>query len=62
MSTITQQAAEISAASATHLPAEIAQVFADEQRRWRERGEPWGSSGRATGSRSSRSRTRPAHR
>jgi len=42
MSTITQQAAEISAASATHLPAEIAQVFADEQRRWRERGEPSG--------------------
>jgi peroxiredoxin len=42
MSTIAQQSAEISAASATHLPADIAQVFADEQRDWRERGEPSG--------------------
>jgi len=30
----------ISAASATHLPAEIAQVFADEQQGWRDRGAP----------------------
>jgi peroxiredoxin len=42
MTTIAQQSAEISAGSATHLPAEIAQVFADEQRGWRERGEPAG--------------------
>jgi peroxiredoxin len=42
MSTITEQATKISAASATHLPAAIAQVFADEQRGWRERGAPSG--------------------
>jgi peroxiredoxin len=42
MSTIALQAEEISAASATHLPADLAQVFAEEQRGWRERGEPSG--------------------
>lgn len=43
MSSIAQQAAEVSAASTAHLPAEIAQVFTDEQQRWRERGEPAGA-------------------
>jgi peroxiredoxin len=42
MTTIAERAAEISAASATHLPADLAQVFADEQRGWREQGEPSG--------------------
>jgi peroxiredoxin len=42
MTTIAEQSAEISAASATHLPAELARVFADEQQGWRERGEPSG--------------------
>lgn len=42
MSTIAEQAAEVSAASATHLPAELARVFADEQQGWRARGEPVG--------------------
>src|SRR5271165_2589045 len=42
MTSIALQAEEISAASATHLPADLAQVFADEQRGWRERGEPSG--------------------
>ena len=42
MSTITEQATKISAASATHLPAALAQVFADEQRGWREQGAPSG--------------------
>jgi peroxiredoxin len=42
VTTISQQAAAISAGSATQLPSGIAQVFADEQRRWRERGEPDG--------------------
>ena len=42
MSTIAEQAAEVSAASATHLPAELARVFSDEQRGWRDRGEPVG--------------------
>jgi hypothetical protein len=39
MSTIAEQAAEVSAASATHLPAELARVFTDEQQAWRDRGE-----------------------
>jgi len=42
MTTIALQAAEISAATATHLPADLAQVFADEQQGWREQGEPAG--------------------
>jgi peroxiredoxin len=42
MTTIAEQSAEICAASATHLPAELARVFADEQQGWRERGEPSG--------------------
>jgi peroxiredoxin len=42
MSTIAEQAAAVSAASATHLPAEVAVVFADEQQGWRDRGEPAG--------------------
>ena len=42
MTTIALQSAEISAASATHLPADLAQVFADEQQGWREQGEPSG--------------------
>jgi peroxiredoxin len=42
MSTIAEQAAEVSAASATHLPAELARVFTDEQQAWRDRGEPVG--------------------
>jgi peroxiredoxin len=42
MSTITEQATKISDASATHLPAAIAQVFADEQRGWREQAAPFG--------------------
>jgi peroxiredoxin len=42
MRTISEQAAEISAASATYIPAALAQVFADEQQGWRERGEPSG--------------------
>lgn len=42
MSTIAEQAAEVSAASATHLPPELARVFTDEQRGWRDRGAPTG--------------------
>ncbi len=42
MPTIAQQSAEISAGSATHLPPAIAQVFADDQQAWRERGAPSG--------------------
>jgi peroxiredoxin len=42
MTTIAEQSVEISAGAATHLPAAVAQVFADEQRAWRERGEPSG--------------------
>jgi peroxiredoxin len=42
MRTIAQQSAEISVASASHLPGELAQVFAAEQQRWRELGEPAG--------------------
>jgi peroxiredoxin len=42
MPTIAQQSAEISAGSATHLPASVAQVFADDQQAWRERGAPSG--------------------
>lgn len=42
MSTIAEQAAEVSAASATHLPAELARVFTDEQQGWRDRGKPAG--------------------
>src|SRR5271165_36696 len=38
--TMKAKADAISAASATHLPAEIAQVFADEQQGWRDRGAP----------------------
>jgi peroxiredoxin len=37
---IAEQADAISQASSTHLPTEIAQVFADEQARWRAQGEP----------------------
>ena len=42
MTTIAERSAEISAASANHLPADLAGVFADELRGWRERGEPSG--------------------
>jgi peroxiredoxin len=42
MTTISQQSATISAGSADGLGTEIATVFAEEQRRWRERGEPDG--------------------
>jgi peroxiredoxin len=42
MTTIAEQSAEISTGAATHLPPAVAQVFADEQRSWRERGEPSG--------------------
>ena len=42
MSTIAEQTAEITAASAHRLPPEIARTFADDQRGWRERGEPAG--------------------
>jgi peroxiredoxin len=42
MSTIAEQAAEVSAASTSYLPPEVANVFTDEQRGWRERGEPAG--------------------
>lgn len=42
MTTIAERSAGISAASANHLPADLAGVFADEQRGWRERGEPSG--------------------
>jgi peroxiredoxin len=42
MTTIALQAKEITAASATHLSADLAQVFADEQRGWRDQGEPSG--------------------
>src|ERR1700683_1009277 len=42
MTTIAEQSAEISTGAATHLPAAVAQVFADDQRAWRELGEPSG--------------------
>ncbi len=42
MTTLAEQAAAVSAASSTHLPAGLARVFSDEQRGWRERGEPAG--------------------
>jgi peroxiredoxin len=41
--TIRQQSAEFAAASATQLPPEVADVFAAEQRGWREQGVPDGS-------------------
>jgi peroxiredoxin len=40
--TIAEQSAGISAGASTHLPADIAQVFTDEQRAWREQGAPSG--------------------
>jgi len=40
--TIEQQSKDLSAASAGHLPAEVAAVFGAEQQRWRERGVPDG--------------------
>jgi hypothetical protein len=42
MKTISQQAAAISAESAKCLPAAAAHVFAEDRRRWSERGEPDG--------------------
>jgi peroxiredoxin len=41
--TIRQQSAEFAAASATQLPPRVVEVFAAEQRGWRERGVPEGS-------------------
>jgi peroxiredoxin len=42
MTSISKSAAAITAESAKHLPADLLQVFAGEQRRWREHGEPDG--------------------
>ncbi len=42
MASIAGQAARISASAATELPPAVAHAFADEQRWWRERGEPDG--------------------
>ncbi len=46
VTTIAARSAEISAATASHLPPALARVFAEEQRGWRERGEPDGIVGR----------------
>src|SRR5271170_6956171 len=42
VTTIARRSAEISAATASHIPSALARVFAEEQRGWRERGEPDG--------------------
>jgi peroxiredoxin len=46
MTSIAGRSAEISAAAASHMPSALARVFAEEQRGWRERGEPDGIVGR----------------
>src|SRR5271170_2149760 len=46
MTTIAGRSAEISAAKASNMPSVLARVFAEEQRGWRERGEPDGIVGR----------------
>jgi peroxiredoxin len=46
MRTIAGRSAEISAATASDIPPALARVFAEEQRGWRERGEPDGIVGR----------------
>src|SRR5271154_5661543 len=42
VTTIGKRSAEISAATASHMPSALARVLAEEQRGWRERGEPDG--------------------
>ncbi len=46
MRSIAGRSAEISAATASQIPSALARVFAEEQRGWRERGEPDGIVGR----------------
>jgi hypothetical protein len=46
MMTIAGRSAAISAATARQMPSALARVFAEEQRGWRERGEPDGIVGR----------------